>query len=48
MPELEPIQELIDRLTQNQKAIELAEIQQTLFELADAIEVRLWDLQKVS
>jgi hypothetical protein len=45
MPELEPLQQLIDRLTQSHKATELAEIQQTLFQLADAIEIRLWDLK---
>lgn len=48
MPELEPLQQLVDRLTQCQKAIELAEIQETLLQLADAIEIRLWDIQKTA
>ncbi|MBW4528530.1 MAG: hypothetical protein KME18_25740 [Phormidium tanganyikae FI6-MK23] len=48
MPELEGLEQLIDRLTQSRRAVELAEIQQTLFEIADVIELRLWALQKQS
>lgn len=44
MSELQLLQNLIDRLTENAAATDLADLQEVLFQLADEIEIRLWDL----